>query len=215
MKSGKPEYFPGKSGIIWISLILVSFTVIFAGCITRKSVETKYYILEYPQDIMVNIADNLTPVPKSCLVLPVNVYPAFSTNQIAIRENSHEIRYFSFNQWAVRPEQSLTRILDDFLIRHNIYKNIYHPSLIHDADHIMETTVYNLEVISEGRDYYARLSVDYKLLESETRQIIYQHRADRKKKLAGRNLNYFAEETSKIFIEETGEFTRGFLSVLQ
>jgi ABC-type uncharacterized transport system auxiliary subunit len=201
----------------WIRIcaILLSGSLFLAGCTPRRSVPARYYIIDYPAGVEVDIAADAAPVQNSCLVSTVNIYPAYSTNQIAIRENTHEIRYFAFNQWAVRPEQSLTSIKIEFLKSHNIFQSLQTTALFAQADYTMETTVYHLEIIEEDNEYHARLNLEYILKDNQTGQVVIDHRADRKSLLDERNLNLFAATVSKMFIEELGIFSNSILTDLR
>lgn len=197
--------FRAKAKIITISLIILS-ALALTGCLSSKPVSTRYYIFEYPDKSTVSIKGNYSTVPGTCTVYPVEVSPAFATNQIAIRENTHEIRYFSFNQWAVRPEQGLTELLNRFLSENNIFLEVYRPSLIKEGDYILESRVYNLEVVSERKHYHARLSLEFILTDSKSGQPVKNHRADKTVPLEQRDLNLFASAISRIFIEEIDLF---------
>ena len=188
-----------------IAGLLLIMLLACQGCLGHRDVAVRYYTLEYSPDEIVKTFANAGPVEKSLLVNPVEIHPAFSSNQIAIREDTHEIRYFSFNQWAVRPDQSLTSLLTDFLKRSNIFSSVYSPMVYIETDLTLETTVYNLEIVEDGRTFNARLNLEYRLNSSDG-QVLYSHRADRKETLEDRNLNLFSEAITSIFIGELENF---------
>lgn len=191
---------------------ILCLSLILAGCLGRRSIPARYYILDYPTGLEIEI-NNGAPVQKSCLIRQVNISPAYATTQIALRERTHEIRYFAVNQWAVRPEQSLTSLLVGFIEENNVFRNIYtRPAFNLEPDYIMETTIHHMVLIEEGRDYYARLSLEYALRDPGNDQVIVNHRADRKELLEEKNLNLFAAAISEIFIEELGKFTGSLLA---
>lgn len=190
-----------------IYIILLSVLLVFSGCISRKSIPAKYYIIDYPADIQLNTDKTGEPIQKSCLIDAVEIYPAYSTNQIALRENTHEIRYFVFNQWAVRPEQSFEAIITNFIKDHNIFKSISSTAIDPEPDYIIETTVYHLELIKEDNDYHAHLNLVFSLKDGRTEQKILNHNADKKILLEDKDLNIFASTVSRIFIEELAVFT--------
>ncbi len=197
------NYF--KQNLVLTGLLFL-MPLMFHGCLAHRDVTVRYYTLEYPQDADIELLANTAPVERSLLVNTVEIYPAFATNQIAIREDTHEIRYFSFNQWAVRPEQSLTALLTDFLKRSNIFESVYSPLAYIEPDLVLETTIYNLEIIEEGRNFNSRLSLEYRLINSRDGQVLHSHRADRKEALEDNNLNLFAASITSIFIGELGNF---------
>jgi len=188
-------------------LILLIFTASsLTGCLTRSPEATRYYLLDYPAHIKIDFPGNGPFAEKSCIITSVDVFPAYSTHQIAVREHSHEIKYFVLNIWAVRPEQSLTKIIAEFFKNHKVFESIHLSTPVTETDFTLNTTVHSLEVVHEKRDYYARLNVEYLLKDNQSNQIVHDHRADKRVLLEDRDLNLFAAAISEIFVEELAIF---------
>jgi ABC-type uncharacterized transport system auxiliary subunit len=188
-------------------LILLIYTaLLITGCLTRAPEATRYYLLDYPSDTEIDLPGNGPFNDKSCTITSVDVNPAYSSHQIAIREHSHEIKYFALNIWAVRPEQSLTNMMTEFFKNHKVFESVHLSTLNTETDFTLGATVYNLEVVQESRDYYARLNVEYQLKDHQSNQIVYDHRADKRVLLDDRNLNLFAAAISEIYVEELAKF---------
>ncbi len=200
---------------IRITFLLLFISLIISGCLGRRDMPVRYYIIDYPAGVQLNIDDIAGPVQKSCLINVVEIYPAYSTNQIAIRENTHEIRYFAFNQWAVRPEESFAKIIVNLINDHNIFESVQTNAFYPEPDYILETTIYHLELVEEDNDHHARLNLTYRLTDGQTGQEILNHHADRKHLLEEKNLNLFASTISEMFIEELGVFTNSILAELR
>lgn len=189
-----------------IIFALLVFSVITAGCLTKKQSVTRHYVLEY-QLTETEHEKQEAAIKGSCIVRTAEVSPAYATHQIALRENTHEIRYFAFNMWAVRPEQSLTGILFRFLEEHNVFEATREPGLLQDADYTLETRIDNLEVISERKDHIARLALELRLTDNHANNVVNVHRADRRMVLDDRDLNLFAAAVVSMFTEELEKFT--------
>ena len=187
-------------------ILLICTASLITGCLTRAPEATRYYLLDYPAGMEIVFPGNGPFIGKSCLITSVEVYPAYSSHQIAIREHSHEIKYFAVNIWAVRPEQSLTSIMTEFFRNHKVFESVHLSTLSTETDFTLGTTVYNLEVVQEKRDYYARLKVEYLLKDNQSNQIVYDHRADKRVLLDDRDLNLFAAAISEIFVQELANF---------
>ena len=188
-------------------LILLIFTASsLTGCLTRSPEATRYYLLDYPAHIKIDFPGNGPFAEKSCIITSVDVFPAYSTHQIAVREHSHEIKYFVLNIWAVRPEQSLTKIIAEFFKNHKVFESIHLSTPVTETDFTLNTAVHSLEVVHEKRDYYARLNVEYLLKDNQSNQIVHDHRADKRVLLEDRDLNLFAAAISEIFVEELAIF---------
>ncbi|TVR74822.1 MAG: hypothetical protein EA408_01910 [Marinilabiliales bacterium] len=191
------------SRIIFVLLVLA---VITAGCLTRKQPVTRHYVLEYPHTETLHVKQEAA-IKGTCIVRTAEVSPAYATHQIVLRENTHEIRYFTFNTWAVRPEQSLTGIIFRFLEEHNVFEAIREPGLLQEADYTLDTRIDNLEVISESRDHIARLVLEFRLTDNNENKVVNVHRADKRTVLDDRDLNLFAAAVVSMFTEELEKFT--------
>ncbi len=189
-----------------IFLLFFITALLVLGCKGGRSVANRYYLLEYPSDVIIHLHDTSTLLEKTCFLNPVNIYPVFSTNQIVYRENSHEIKYYSFNQWAVRPESSFTRMLMDFLEIYSVFGKVYSNSQINDSDYSIETSVQRLEVIRERKTYYANLNVRFRLADNKSGEILTEYVASRKTRMEERNLNLFAAAISEMFVMEFSVF---------
>jgi ABC-type uncharacterized transport system auxiliary subunit len=197
-----------------IILILVT-GLLLPGCRAGRTVTNRFYILEYPRDLSVTLPDPLITLDRSCFVSQVDVFPAFATNQIAYRENSHEIRYYSFNHWAVRPEASFTRMILTFFDTYPVFEQVYHDSPVHNADYTIETSVLRLEVVREGNDFLANLILKFRLTDNTTGDVVTEHNASNTTEIVERNLNLFAAAVNEMFIEEFSVFINAVMNNIE
>ena len=195
-------------------LYIIIIGLLVTGCRSGRSVNNRYYLMEYPPDVSVNLTEETAASEKTCYVHTVSVHPAFSASQIAFRESSNEISYYAFNQWANRPEPVFTRMLVEFLEKTNIFHDIVMNSSPDNADFSLETSVQRLEVVNENNDYHAHLQVRFRLIENESGKILTEHNAKSNKEMKERDLNLFALGVSEIFIEELSVFANQFLTTL-
>jgi ABC-type uncharacterized transport system auxiliary subunit len=196
--------------IFWITLLILTM----AGCRSSKPVVPRFYVIEFPVQKETFLPDTLTHRFGSVEILPVNVYPAFATHRIAIREGSHELRYFSNHEWAVRPGEALTLFITEFYKKNIIFDQVSTRFWNIDPEYRFETTVYQLEVVQDRGRYYARIHLNYILRETSTSRILTEHTADLRLELPKRNLNLFADEISLIFYDELKVFTEKILPAL-
>jgi ABC-type uncharacterized transport system auxiliary subunit len=190
----------------YIFLLILATGLLLPGCRGGRALTTRYYLLEYPEDVSVNSPESSATIGRSCFVNIVEVYPPFATNQIAHRENTHELSYYAFNQWAVRPEASLTRILLDFLDKYRIFEQLYttHPSP--ETDYTIDTAVQRMEIVSENNDYHASIAVRFRLIDNISGEIAAEHTTRSMKEMKQRDINLFAGAISSMFVEELGTF---------
>ena len=173
------------------------------GCGSQKVVATKYYVIEIPMDSVLERFNDATPSDdKYCEISQVDVNPAYSSVQIANRNNSRAITYYSHHHWAIRPATSFTRLTLDYFKHTPLFRNVSDRFWRVRPDYILETTVYHLEVIQDDHSFSAHLNLEFQLKETESNKDIIKHRADRYMELENNDLNLFATAIGEIFYEE-------------
>ncbi|TVQ91844.1 MAG: hypothetical protein EA393_04340 [Bacteroidetes bacterium] len=187
--------------LLKIMLILLVF---LPSCRSSKPVAKTYYVIEFPGERAKDSQPLL--LPYSLEISTVDIHPVFATHQIAVRENDHEIRYFSNHEWAVRPKESFTRFVHDYFNQKGLFRNVNVRFWSLRPDYRLVTRINNLEVLVEGRDYYARLQIEFRLIMEQGEVLIVQHSADRTRLLEKRNLNLFTGAINDIFYEELHYF---------
>lgn len=161
-------------------------------------------MLEWPQQIAA--ADSLIEYGKSvsasCFVSQVEIHPAFASHQIAIREASNKINYFSFNEWAVRPSQSITVMLIKGIDQMGLFSKLSSQRTASGTDYTLETYVSALEVIRARPYFFAHVAVEFRLFDTVSGALITRYDTSVQRLLAKNDLNLFAAAVSNIFAEE-------------
>lgn len=180
-------------------------TLLLTGCRSNKPVTTSFFLVEYPSD---------PPTPDTMKVLPyvlelaeVIVNPAYASPQIAIREGEQELQYFANNQWAVRPAQGFAGFIEQYFADNRVFTQTQTRFWNLQPDYRLQTTVRNLEVVRERRDFYARLHLEFRL-ETADGELIERYVTDNRRLLESRNLNLFTVAVNNIFFEELNYFAR-------
>ncbi len=185
------------------------FVALFAllGCSSNKTLTTKYYVIERPrvQDSLPMLTD--TSLNAYCEIAPVEIYPAFAVQQIANRTRSHEIVYYNYHQWAVRPERFFTLMLQEYFIDNNLFAGAATRFWRINPDYKLQTTVYQLETTEVGKQLAAHISFRLTLINTEDSHIVCEHRVDRTEMLTQKDLNAFALTIGEIFTQEMNVFT--------
>jgi ABC-type uncharacterized transport system auxiliary subunit len=190
------------------SLLFLMIAMIFTACRGGKQVVNRYYLLEYPMELVEAEMEGLRSVPGSLGIDVVFVNHAFASRQIALREETHEIRYFSHNEWAVRPYQSLTELVEQFFRHYHVFDRLVPPLTTEVADFSLQTAVHQLEVVKYRNRFQARISLDFRLVDNQTGNVVLSHHADASRDLQDRNLNLFAKTISELFITELQVFVQ-------
>jgi ABC-type uncharacterized transport system auxiliary subunit len=188
-----------------IILIAAISAIIFAGCRSSKPVAPSFYTIEYPFDRQ--IADTLDALPFTLEIKDIDVHPAFGSTQIAIREATNEVKYFVNHQWAARPHQSIERFILAYFNRNPVFQKIDNRFWNAQPDYQLFTSVYHLEIVRDRKDFYARLHIEFKLVDADGKTIV-RHAADNSRLIESRDLNLFTTAVNNMFFEELNFFTR-------
>lgn len=189
--------------LLFISIMTM---LVFVGCRSTQPLQNNFFLLELPPVALYETAERVKTIDGTFEVQRVEVAPAYASHQIAVREDTHRIRYFSFNEWAHRPALSLTNMTFSFLEEGRFFREIVTGRLHGTPDFVLKTMVRHMEVDHQSDVFEARLVVEFRLLNAETEEIILHHRADRNRLLDENSLNLFAAAVSELFAEELHAF---------
>ncbi len=181
---------------------------ILAGCRSSQPVTQQFYMLELPQAETFQWPEGASTIGGLCEVAEVNLAPAYATHQIAVREDSHQIRYFTFNEWAERPGQRLTRMITEFMDDHNVFSEVVHGRITRVPDHIIETDIHYIEIDTRNGSFNARIGGEFRLVDNNGgRRVVLSRSIDRHEELDGKNVNEFASSISRMFSEDLHGFS--------
>ena len=190
--------------------ILISFLIVFlfSACGGQKTMVKKYYMIEQPGAKIEPSGNNEAAIDAWCEVSEVELYPAFESRQIVFRDASHQIRYFGDHEWAVRPADILTPVINDFLSAKKIFTRVSTRFWEKSPDYRISTTIFNMEAghAESKKIFEAHLKLRFELIDTQTGAIAVSHTADRKSVLKDRDLNLFAANISRMFHEELENF---------
>jgi len=186
--------------------ILLSLIVLFSACRSSKSVYNRYYMLEIPETASEALPEGLQVMAGRLDVREVAVGPAYASHQIALRDGSHSIRYFMFNEWVQRPSINLTGMLTSFLDNNNVFEVVDTGRQAVEPDYVLKTNVHRMEVVQQRKQFEAFLSVEFVMMDAAGDRQLFKHSSDRSRILPEKNLNLFAAAVSEFFVEELTAF---------
>ncbi len=196
------------------AIILLTSISFLWGCMSQKQPTNKYYVIERPDSIHVSIAGQNSPIEGYCEIMPVEIYPAYASQSIAKRKDSHEIVYYSNHHWAVRPGKSMTMLLEDYMNQASIFEGTSTRFWKINPAFRMETTVFQLETLQEDDDMFVHLSVRFRLKNIPDNEVLIIYQADRKEKLQRKDLNLYAKTVSDLFHQELRNFAQKIMEQL-
>lgn len=196
-------------------LLTLMIVLLLSSCGGGKSVVNRFYVLEYPSGLVLAPEEGMSQVDGSLHIEAPVIHQAFATHQIALREDTHEIKYFTFNEWANRPEQSLATILWSYFQDMPVFGQGAVLTGSGQETHALRTHVSRMEVVQHRNDFGARLDVEFLLVDRASGSILSTRKVSREEPLAQRNLNLFAAAISRVVVEELHEFVLDMLKELQ
>lgn len=183
-----------------IIFALLFTAILLPGC-AKKAMLRKYYVLEPP----VSVEQKKFPQPLALNIecKPFHVARAFSDPRIVIRSSSHELNYYYYHLWAVRPPSAVSdlvfsTIANSGLFRHCTQKTIVKP------DFYITGEIKQIERFKEGNKEYAHLNGSMKLTDRSGDHEIVLQPFDRQMDITKDNsMNHFAEAISEMLYDET------------
>ncbi len=190
-----------------ILLLIIFPALLFSGCRSSQPIIQQYYLLELPADFEGSWPERAAVLPGTCLINTTDLAAAYATHQIAVREDSHQIRYFGFNEWAIRPEQAFSQLVLDFFEEHPVFEQLKYGRVVHPPDYVLDTHVIAVELDAREDDFQARLKIHFLLTDGEDDQVLQSYRAERTVPLESKDLNSFAKAVSHMFAGELHAFS--------
>lgn len=188
---------------------IAALLLLLAACSAPKPAVQQLYLIQLPdQDSTeASLVDNDALADATCLINNVMLAPAFSSDQIALRDKSHQIEYFDNHRWAVQPSQQMLDVMLNYFYQQNIFSLVAGRFWKTNPDYTISTDVFNLEVNNLENKFKAHLNLRFVFIRTTDNHVLVEHRADREEVLAQKNLNMMAAAVSSMFYEELQAFT--------
>lgn len=189
-----------KLTVLKIALVLL----LFSGCGSEKSMTMKYYVIDLP------IVESEKELNKSaltdgyCEVRQTKVSKAFESNKIAYRSRSHELSYYNYHEWAIRPADAFTELMVNHFNNERLFKGVSERFWQVKPDYLLESDLFALEVVENNGMLEAHIAFEVRLLENNTFDILVAHRFNETIMLESKDLNEMAKKISQLLEKELG-----------
>jgi ABC-type uncharacterized transport system auxiliary subunit len=111
------------------------------------------------------------------------VAEAYRRNNIVYRQSPHELRFYSYELWAVKPEYLVT----DMVFRHVETAKLFHEVTrtldMIEPEFVLSGQVTALEEYDNKDEWYAHLAMNMTLQNTRTRQLVWSKAWDYRKKV--------------------------------
>jgi ABC-type uncharacterized transport system auxiliary subunit len=187
--------------------ITVGLLLLFTSCISEQSVTKKYYVIGMQDDQAALDTIGFETIKGSCEIEQVEINPVYESNQIVNRSDSHEVSYYKYHQWAVRPAMTVMELIKNYLDKNDIFQSVSTRYSRAVPDYRFGTSIHHIEVIENNDAFSAHLKIEFKIIENSTNQVLLKHEADKTETLLKKDLNLFARTISDILLSELKAFT--------
>jgi len=189
--------------ILSISLGLM---ILLSGCLSEKAAINRHYTIEWTDDRKEAEAPDTSLIGGLCEIDQVEISPLYEKTQIVNRSDSHEVTYYRYHQWAIRPSVAVMEVIRTYLEGAGLFENVSARFSRAIPDYRFTTTIRQLEVIENKNQFLAHLNLEFRIINNADGSTLLEHRADRTESLDKKELNLFASAVSHMLVSELRTF---------
>ncbi len=173
---------------------VLTLSLIFQGCFSKAPVQ-RYYMLDYvPTNL--TMEKGVKPLPYILRIKDFDVAEAYRRPEIVYRKSAHELRFYNFHQWAVKPEHLISDMVFKHVQKSQLFKNTIRSIADAKPDYSLSGQILALEEYDNQEKWYAHLAMTLQLEDSGTRTQIWTKTFDVRKVVEQHEPVYVVRELS-------------------
>jgi len=177
--------------LLAVAALLSAFTL--TGCLGGSTEPSRYYTVS-AESISVAGATSDARVH----VKKFTIDPAYQRTNIVYRESPYDFMFYDLDLWATRPEQMLTQVAGEYLIKSNMFKSVDLKPM-GKPDFELLGNVDAIEEIDEGSSQEAHLAVQLTFRKVGEDTPLWEKRYDERQSMNKRDAHSAAEALSKLY----------------
>ena len=177
--------------LLAVAALLSVFTL--TGCLGGSTEPSRYYTVS-AESISVAGAASDTRVH----VKKFTIDPAYQRSNIVYRESPYDFMFYDLDLWATRPEQMLTQVAGEYLVKSNLFKSVDLKPM-GKPDFELLGNVDAIEEIDEGSSQYAHLALQLTFRKTGEDAPLWEKRYDERQSMNKRDAHSAAEALSKLY----------------
>ena len=177
--------------LLAIAALLSAFTL--TGCLGGSTEPSRYYTIS-AESISTSGATSDTRVH----VKKFTIDPAYQRSNIVYRESPYDFMFYDLDLWATRPEQMLTQVTGEYLIKSNLFKSVDLKPMGKPEFELLGN-VDAIEEIDEGSSQYAHLALQLTFRKVGEDTPLWEKRYDERESMSKRDAHSAAEALSKLY----------------
>ena len=177
--------------LLAVAALLSVFTL--TGCLGGSTEPSRYYTVSAESiSIAGATSDARIHVKK------FTIDPAYQRTNIVYRESPYDFMFYDLDLWATRPEQMLTQVAGEYLIKSNMFKSVDLKPM-GKPDFELLGNVDAIEEIDEGSSQEAHLAVQLTFRKVGEDAPLWEKRYDERQSMSKRDAHSAAEALSKLY----------------
>jgi ABC-type uncharacterized transport system auxiliary subunit len=192
-----------KSRILFAAAFGLAGTLALTGCFFGRTVETKYYALDY---IPTPKPERLKkgPYPFTVRLREPTMAEAYRRSQIVYRQSAYQMQFYAYHLWVTDPD----RMIGDLLLKHlrasRLFENASRSLEATRPDFQLTTDVQAIEEYDGPNNWYAHLTIEYQLLDDSTGTVVWKQQYDLRKAVAAQEPVFVVRELTAL-LEATND----------
>lgn len=175
-----------------VAVLLSAFTL--TGCLGGSTEPSRYYTVSAESISLVSSA----AIDARIQVCKFTIDPSYQRSNIVYRESAYDFKFYDLDLWATRPEQMLTQVASEYLVKSNIFKSVDLKPM-GKPDYELLGNVNAIEEIDEGSSQYAHLAVQLTFRKVGEESPLWEKRYDERASMNKRDAHSAAESISKLY----------------
>ena len=151
-----------------IFLTAILFLIIAAGC-TRQILVTSYYLLEYQPSPRNEKLILEKQIPHRVQVRNFKIPRSYDSIRIIARFSSHQINYYRYSLWAVRPQVAVADMLVQHINAYHLFKGCQREFLEERPDYEITGEIFQIEKFDSEQYSAAHLKMSFDLYDTIAR----------------------------------------------
>ena len=147
--------------------------------------ETHYYLIDYPLELK---SQQTEPVHQVTIgVERFQAMPLYDDERLVYRDSPYEGKYYNYHRWITTPEQMITDKVIEQLNSVNLFDQVVAFPRFSNVDYVLRGTIKSFEEWDEGDVWYARVRLEFNLVQTANSNLVWQKTIEKKNKVVKKN----------------------------
>jgi ABC-type uncharacterized transport system auxiliary subunit len=199
-----------------LSLVIFVFLFgLFSVQCGKRAILRKYYLLYAGELDKQELPVESANLPFSVDIRDFRVSRAYNQTRIALRSQSHELNYYYYHHWAVRPSAAIADLVYSVIQKSGTFRRCSR-SYTYNPDYYITGQINQIERLQKGNKAFAHITADFILTDYRSELPAFKHHLERTVELQNdKSMNLFAQTISEIIRSETEIFIEKIAELLR